>query len=129
MGILEHQLAEKAVSHKLGDVLIKEYMLRDFATVTRQMDLYPVMEIILGKGQRLVPVVDEGENIVGVITRTDLINTLVSEPARIPETLIPDRKRERNISHLLKERLPASFSIFSYRLVPWPRKKAWMFIA
>lgn len=106
MGILEHQLAEKAVSHKLGDVLIKEYMLRDFATVTRQMDLYPVMEIILGKGQRLVPVVDEGENIVGVITRTDLINTLVSEPARIPETLIPDRKRERNISHLLKERLP-----------------------
>ena len=105
-GILEHQLAEKAISHKLGDVLIKEYMLCDFATVTREMDLYPVMEIILGRGQRLVPVVDDLDHIVGVITRTDLINTLISEPARIPESLIPDRKRERNIRHLLKERLP-----------------------
>jgi tRNA nucleotidyltransferase (CCA-adding enzyme) len=103
---LEHQLAEKAISHKLGDVLIKEYMLRDFVTVTREMDLYPVMEIILGRGQRLVPVVDDLKHIVGVITRTDLINTLISEPARIPESLIPDRKRERNIRHLLKERLP-----------------------
>ncbi|WP_462324999.1 CBS domain-containing protein [Desulfoplanes sp.] len=106
VGILDHQLAEKAVIHRLGEVPIKEYMLRDFSTVTLDLDLYPVMEIILGQGQRLVPVLDGHGNIYGVITRTDLIHTLVSEPARIPETLVPERGRERQIKHLLRERLP-----------------------
>ncbi len=106
VGILDHQLAEKAIIHQLGDVLVKEYMLRDFSTVTLDMDLYPVMEIVLGQGQRLVPVLDDQNNCFGVITRTDLIHTLVSEPARIPETLIPERHRERQINHLLRERLP-----------------------
>lgn len=43
---------------------------------------------------------------MGVITRTDLINTLVEEPARIPETLLPESRREKNIRSLLQERLP-----------------------
>ncbi len=106
VGILDHQLAEKAVIHRLGNVLVKEYMLRDFSTVNQDMDLYPVMEIVLGQGQRLVPVLDDQGLCAGVITRTDLINTLVSEPARIPETLIPERHQERQIKHLLRERLP-----------------------
>ena len=123
VGILEHQLAEKAISHKLGDVLIKEYMLRDFSTVTREMDLYPVMEIILGQGQRLVPVIDDKKNIVGVVTRTDLINALINEPARIPETLVPERKRERNIRHLIKERLPGELVEFLQQVGLLAREK------
>ena len=37
----------------------------------------------------------------------DVVNTLVKEPSRIPESLLPERKRDRNISGLLRERLPA----------------------
>lgn len=44
--------------------------------------------------------------VVGVITRTDLINILVEEPARVPESLLPESRRERNIRSLLHERLP-----------------------
>ena len=104
VGILEHQLAEKAVSHGLGHVMVKEFMLREFASLPPDADLFQVVEIILGQRQRLVPIV-ENEQVIGVITRTDLINLLVKEPGRIPEALYRGRKRERNITKLLKDRL------------------------
>ena len=105
LGIIEHQLTEKGVSHGLGDVPVQEYMAADVSVVTPGDDLYRVMEIILGKRQRLVPVVEDSR-LVGVMTRTDLINILVREPARIPETLLPGRKHERNVGALMRERLP-----------------------
>ena len=63
-------------------------------------------DLILGERQRLVPVL-RGQEMVGVITRTDLINLLVQEPARFPDSLFPGKRQEKNIQHLLRERLPA----------------------
>ncbi|WP_461209586.1 CBS domain-containing protein [Desulfocurvus sp. DL9XJH121] len=105
-GILEHQIADKAVGHGLAEAPAMDYMLRSQSVVSPDADLYEVMEIVLGQGQRLVPVVEEG-SILGVVTRTDLINLLVDEPARIPETLLPERSRERNITIMMRERLPS----------------------
>lgn len=107
VGLLEYQLAARAMSHGLGDMPLSEYMHRKVLTVTPESTLYPVTEIILGERQRLIPVV-ENNDIVGVITRTDLINTLVEEPARIPEKLMTDtqNRRHRNIGSLMAERLP-----------------------
>ena len=104
-GILEHQLADRAVAHGLGQMPVSEYMGREFASVKPDTSLYPAMEIILGQRQRLVPVVED-DQLVGVITRTDLINTLIAEPARIPESMLPERRRERNIRTLLHNSLP-----------------------
>ncbi|MBI9078228.1 MAG: CBS domain-containing protein [Pseudodesulfovibrio sp.] len=105
VGIMGHKTADKAVSHGLGNVGLNEYMSRKFETVEVETDLYRVMEIILGNRQRMLPVVD-GEELVGVITRTDLMNMLIDEPARIPESLLPDRRRERNIASMVNNRLP-----------------------
>ncbi len=105
VGILEHQLADKAQSHGLGNFEVNEYMLRNFAQVTPEDSLYSVIEIIIAEGQRLVPVV-ENDQIIGVITRTDLINCLIEEPARIPESLLPEGKQEKNIKSLMRNRLP-----------------------
>lgn len=104
-GILEHQLADKAVGHGLGKVPVKEYMITDFTTLGTTEDLYKVMEVIIGQRQRLIPI-EEDDKIIGVVTRTDLINNIIKEPARIPETLLPERKRERNIKKMLRDRLP-----------------------
>jgi len=104
-GIIENSVAEKAVSHGLGQERVTEYMLEDFLSVTEDQDLYQVMEIILGHRQRLVPVLRDQE-LVGVITRTDLINLMVQEPARIPESFLSDKRQDKNIRQLLNERLP-----------------------
>lgn len=105
VGIMGHVTADKAVSHGLGDVALEEYMSQKFETVRPDTDLYTVMEIILGNRQRLLPVVESG-NLIGVITRTDLMNMLIDEPARIPDSLLPDRRRERNIGSMVHNRLP-----------------------
>ncbi|MGE4506879.1 MAG: CBS domain-containing protein, partial [Desulfovibrionaceae bacterium] len=105
VGLLDHAVADKAVAHKLGGMLVGEYMAREFQTVPPDTDLYQVMEIILEKRQRLLPVTD-GEELVGVITNTDLLNLLIEEPARIPESLSPERRsRERNITTLMRNKL------------------------
>ncbi|MGE4292285.1 MAG: CBS domain-containing protein [Desulfovibrio sp.] len=105
VGLLEHAVADKALTHQLGEQPVSEYMGTNFATVPPDTDLYRVMEIILGKRQRLLPVVDKGR-IEGIITNTDLLNLLIEEPARIPESLMPERNRERNILTVMRGRLP-----------------------
>ena len=105
VGLLEHKIADKAVGHGLGNMPLSEYMITNFETVQAEADLYQVMEIILGKRQRMLPVAD-GEGLVGVITRTDLVHLLVEEPARMPENLLSDQRRERNISAHVRNRLP-----------------------
>lgn len=105
-GYIEYQTATRAVAHGLGAAPVTDYMNRHVHTASPEDDLHTMMEIIVGQRQRLVPVVDENGNAIGVITRTDLINTIIEEPARIPETLQPDRKRDRNIRSLIRERLP-----------------------
>ena len=105
IGIMGHKTADKAVSHHLGNVGLSEYMTRKFETVEVKTDLYRVMEIILSNRQRMLPVVEKDE-LVGVITRTDLMNMLIEEPARIPDSLLPDRRTERNIASQMSNRLP-----------------------
>lgn len=104
-GVIDHAPADKAQAHGLGAVPVGEYMIRDCAVVTPESDLFPVMEAVIGKRQRLVPVVEDGL-VVGVLTRNDLVHILAEEPARIPESLIPEKKRERNIRTLMDEHLP-----------------------
>ncbi len=106
VGLLDSSVADKAVAHKLGEMPVSEYMARDFQTVPPDTDLYQVMEVILGKRQRLLPVTDQ-DDLVGIITNTDLLHMLIEEPARIPESLVPSRRgRERNIKTLMNNRLP-----------------------
>ena len=103
-GIIEGGVAEKAVGHGLGQERVTEYMQEDFLGVTEDQDLYRVMEIILGQRQRLVPVLRD-HRLIGVITRTDLIHIMIQEPARIPESALSDKRQERSIRQLLRERL------------------------
>ena len=105
VGVIEHDIMDKAINHGLGEVPVSEYMMRDPAVITPDTDLYAVMEVILGRRQRLAPVAEDGK-LVGVVTRTDLVNTLVKEPSRIPESLLPERKKDRNVAGMLRERLP-----------------------
>lgn len=107
VGYLEYQTATRALTHGLGDMPVTEYMQRKVRVVGRDTALQEVMDIIVGHRQRLVPVVED-DNVVGVVTRTDLINAIVDEPARIPEALLPESRKERNIAPLIAEKLPPS---------------------
>jgi tRNA nucleotidyltransferase (CCA-adding enzyme) len=77
VGIITRQIVEKAAHHLLGDVPVSEYMSSDFSSVTPATALQELQELIVGRHQRFVPVVEDGQ-LVGALTRTDLLHHLVS---------------------------------------------------
>ncbi len=108
-GYITRQVMEKAVFFGLGHIPVKEYMNIDFSTVGPDTPLREVQELIIKNKLRILPVV-EGGKLVGVITRTDLLNILVGGPV-IPDFLYDSHHasnftKKRNIASMLKERLP-----------------------
>lgn len=106
IGLLEQQTAARAVAHKLGGQPVSEYMQRNVSTLDPEADLYQAMEIILKQRQRLIPVLKDAE-VVGVLTRTDMLNLLVDDALHIPEgTPLTQEHRERNIAGMVENQLP-----------------------
>lgn len=109
LGVITRQDVEKAVYHGLGDLAAREYMTPGVKPVPPEAPLMEVEKALLEQRFRLVPVVEGGE-MIGVITRTDLLNTLIERPI-INENLAesdgaPQSSRHKNIANMLKERLP-----------------------
>jgi tRNA nucleotidyltransferase (CCA-adding enzyme) len=110
-GIITRQVVEKAVYHGLGEETAGEYMNTDFDTVTPEADIERLQEVIIGKNQRLVPVV-RGKELQGIITRTGLLRFLYDvRDVEHPDTEedVPAEgtmARPKNLTQLMRERLP-----------------------
>jgi tRNA nucleotidyltransferase (CCA-adding enzyme) len=110
IGLISRRVVEKSIHHGLGELPITEYMSTDFATLPPTATLADIQELIIGHRQRFIPVQEDGR-IIGVITRTDLLNMLVNDPARLPRNLLqvpdhPSSERHRNLQQLIIETLP-----------------------
>ncbi len=81
LGYITRQVIEKALYHHLDDVKVVEYMTTDIAQVGPDADLDEIQEKIIENKQRILPVVGPS-GVVGVITRTDLLNLLVRNQGR-----------------------------------------------
>ena len=106
-GIISRRVAEKAIFHNLGDLPVSDYMTTDVITLPSSASLADIQELIIEHRQRLIPVVDDNE-LQGVITRTDLLNLLINDPAHQPKNLIGSddhsyAERHRNVSSLVVE--------------------------
>ena len=108
-GYITRQIVEKAVFFGLGGIKANEYMNIEFSTIHPDTSLKEVQESIIKNKLRILPVV-ENETVLGVITRTDLLNILLGDPL-IPEFLYDSKDsshfiRKKNMAAMLKERLP-----------------------
>lgn len=104
-GIISRHEVEKAIHHSFGERPVSEFMTSDIETLPLSAAIADVQRIIIEQRQRLIPIV-EGGVFVGVITRTDLLNRILNDPANFPGTLPEPRKmpqRSKNISRLLNE--------------------------
>ena len=108
-GYITRQVIEKALYHKLGQIPVRDYMTTEVATVGPHSDLREIQEKIIDNKQRILPVM-EGATIIGVITRTDLLNILVGQ-SQVKSEISPDplrgsaHARTRNVVRFMKERL------------------------
>jgi len=108
-GYITRPVIEKALYHKLDSIPISEYMTSEFAVASPNADIFEIQEKIIENNQRILPVMEQ-EQMAGVITRTDLLNTLFQESQEkllqphdpLKETLLPRTKR---VEGFMKERL------------------------
>ncbi len=108
-GYITRQVIEKALFHKLDHLQVSEYMTSEFESVAPDADISEIQDKIIGNKQRVLPVVENQTVLLGVITRTDLLNHLVRKSELISDNS-PDplkdniRARTRNVKKFLKER-------------------------
>ena len=107
LGIISRRVAEKSIFHNLGDLPVSDYMTTDVIPLPGSASLADIQELIIEHRQRLIPVVDDDE-LQGVITRTDLLNLLINDPAHQPKNLISADERSyverhRNVNSFLVE--------------------------
>jgi tRNA nucleotidyltransferase (CCA-adding enzyme) len=109
LGYITRQVVEKAIYFGLGHIKVQEYANIEFPVVGPDASIKEVQNRIIEDKVRILPVVDHGR-VMGVITRTDLLNILVGGPV-IPDFFYDSRHayhfdRKKNMAAMLKERLP-----------------------
>lgn len=107
VGTISRRVVEKAIHHDLGKLPVSEFMSSDIEVLSLKATLADIQELIIEHRQRLIPIMHDGK-IVGVITRTDLLNRLVNDPANMPKDLLhesehPSLKRTRNLNSIIVE--------------------------
>jgi len=112
LGIITRQIIEKALYHRLNSVPVRDYMTTEFTTVGPDEELLEIQNKIIEKRQRILPVLED-QQILGVVTRTDLLNILIRQSLRkansdeesIDPLKDPIQPRTRNIVKFMEERL------------------------
>ena len=110
VGIISLRIVEKALYHGLGSLPVGEYMHTEFMRAEPETPISVIQDYIVGQHRRLVPVFT-GEELVGVITRTDLLRYMYAGMRRSAEAVYdlgretpPVRRRE--VVHLMNKNLP-----------------------
>ena len=111
-GYITRQVIEKALFHHLDAIPIREYMSTEISHVHPDADIMEIQEKIIGNKQRILPVMENGK-VLGVVTRTDLLNTLVQQnrPSSHDFPSLNNKssnKRSRMVVNFMRERLSES---------------------
>ena len=109
LGFISRQVIEKVIYLKLDQALVCEYMTTELEVVPLSANLPEIQSIIIDQKQRVLPVI-KSSIIQGVITRTDLLNTLANMNYSSPsiQKWNSRRMRSKNILWLMRERLSSN---------------------
>ncbi len=112
VGIINRPIIDRAISHNLEDLPVKEYMITEFASVTPNTTLSRVQKIIVEESQSFLPVLQRGK-VMGVITRTDILRVFQQGEHKKPHKIYDfdydlSKVRKKSLLSQLKEQLPAS---------------------
>lgn len=103
VGIITRQVADKATFHGVGGDKVEKFMSSEFQPVSSKTSINNIRDIVMARGQRIIPVVDK-ERLTGVITRNDLLKLLQEE--LVEQTSPKDKTKHRNILASMKGQLP-----------------------
>jgi tRNA nucleotidyltransferase (CCA-adding enzyme) len=110
VGVVTRETVQKGIFHELHQTSVREFMSTDILTADPETSLFTIEQTMIGKNQRLMPVL-EGNRIIGAISRTDLLMALHEDIRKKPKTLHDFGKEDeylfsKNLRKLMEERIP-----------------------
>ena len=92
VGILTRREADRTLGHRLGRLPVHKVMRQGDYTVRENAPVSTLHKLMIESGWGQIPVVDAGGEMVGIVTRTDLLKLWGQESEAPPK--IPDISRE-----------------------------------
>jgi len=105
VGLIAKETVERGIHHGLKEALVRDYMTTEFFLISPETPFSRVRELIIGQNQGLLPVMEQNR-LVGIITVSDMMQTLHKEMMRSVQESHPLYARKKMISKLMKERFP-----------------------
>ena len=95
VGIISRRIVEQALFHNLDAVPVTDYMHTEFLHATPDTPLAEIKEYLVSQNRRFVPIFEGGE-LVGAVTRTDLLRFMYTGEALydLAREAIPVRRKE-----------------------------------
>ncbi|MBC8287819.1 MAG: CBS domain-containing protein [Nitrospinae bacterium] len=109
VGLITRQIVEKAIHHGMGKDCVEELMISRFAVTSPDAYFKSVIALVIEEKQKLIPVVDPENMLIGVVSRGDLLRVLHNDMAQQaePSKVLFQGKvgTPKSMKSLIKERL------------------------
>ena len=76
VGLITRQIVEKAIHHAMAKDHAEDLMISRFAVTSPDAYFKSVIPLVIEEKQKLIPVVDPDNNLIGVVSRGDLLRVL-----------------------------------------------------
>ncbi len=111
MGIVSISELDKAIQHELKDAGVAGYMRTNVKTVSPGTSVSDIQKLMIDEGVGKIPVIDMNSDIMGIVTRTDMLRSLNKDIMK--EKIIQIEKKLEsadphlhNVKELMQKRLP-----------------------
>jgi tRNA nucleotidyltransferase (CCA-adding enzyme) len=108
-GIISREVVEMTLFHGFGRSKVSEFCTTDALTVAPLTPMQEVETLMIEQNQRFMPVIENGQ-IIGAITRTDLLRSLYEDVLRKTrigeERVMGEPFGKKNLTSIIKEKFP-----------------------
>jgi tRNA nucleotidyltransferase (CCA-adding enzyme) len=104
LGVLTRREADRAINHGLGASPVQRFMQAGQVTIQPSDSIHQLRKTMIDSGWGQIPVVNEEEQIIGIVTRTDLIKLW-------DEATLPDRRKVELTERLRTTLPPAQYAL------------------
>lgn len=107
VGLITRQIVEKAIHHAMAKDRAEDLMISRFAVTSPDAYFKSVIPLVIEEKQKLIPVVDPDNNLIGVVSRGDLLRVLHDglEQDERPVSFQGRAGTQKCLKSLVKERL------------------------
>ncbi|HPD61335.1 MAG TPA: CBS domain-containing protein, partial [Thermodesulfobacteriota bacterium] len=116
IGLISRPVIEKAISHNLEHLLVKDYMVTEFFKARPNTSWVEIQKIVVEQRQGFLPILKAGK-LVGAITRSDVLRVLsLGQGEQTKKVYSFDydlaQVKEKNLLALMEEQLPRALLEF-----------------